>query len=145
MKRRRVWIGLPITLALVLPAPLALVSAAPPTVVYFPATGHNLGGAFLAYWRRKGGLPQFGYPLTEEFHEAGGGAYQYFERARFEYHPENVGTPYDAVLGHLGRQIAQERGVSTAAASRAECAPDYDEGLFATPTPARTRTPQVPL
>jgi len=29
---------------------------------------------------------------------------QYFERARFEYHPENA-APYDILLGQFGRQI----------------------------------------
>ena len=27
---------------------------------------------------------------------------QYFERAVFEYHPENAGTQYDVLLSHLG-------------------------------------------
>ena len=49
--------------------PLTLVSAAPPTIVYFPPTGHNLGGTFLTYWRAHGALPTFGYPLMEEFIE----------------------------------------------------------------------------
>ncbi len=29
---------------------------------------------------------------------------QYFERARFEWHPENP-APYDVLLGQFGRQI----------------------------------------
>jgi hypothetical protein len=33
---------------------------------------------------------------------------QYFERARFEYHPENA-APYDVLLGQFGRQFAGER------------------------------------
>ncbi|MFN8512636.1 MAG: L,D-transpeptidase [Thermomicrobiales bacterium] len=243
MNRRRNWITLLIALALVIPAPLALVGAAPPTVVYFPATGHNLGGAFLTYWRAHGALPTFGYPLSEEFTEVSAEdaqpyLVQYFERARFEYHPENPAPwdvllghlgralsaplvktppfapvpatsapsgddrayfpetghtlshgflaywrrngelplfgyplseefveqsptngqpytvqyferarfewhpenpePYQVLLGHLGRQIAQARGVDTTAAPRAEGAPDYDDGLFVTPTPTRT-------
>ena len=31
---------------------------------------------------------------------------QYFERARFEYHPENAGTPYEVLLGQFGRALA---------------------------------------
>ncbi|HET9495321.1 MAG TPA: cellulase family glycosylhydrolase, partial [Chloroflexia bacterium] len=55
--------------------------------MYFPETGHYLYGAFQRYWRRFGGLEIFGYPLTEQRME---GEYwvQYFERARFEFHPE---------------------------------------------------------
>jgi hypothetical protein len=33
---------------------------------------------------------------------------QYFERARFEYHPENP-APYDILLGQFGRQILGSR------------------------------------
>jgi hypothetical protein len=34
---------------------------------------------------------------------------QYFERARFEYHPENA-PPYDVLLGQFGRQILAAGG-----------------------------------
>ena len=76
-------------------------------VVYFPQVGHTLRGAFHNYWERYGGLPQFGYPLTEEFAE-GGYTVQYFERARFEYHPENQ-PPYDVLLGLLGHTVTVGR------------------------------------
>jgi hypothetical protein len=84
-----------------------------PNVTYFPLVGHTLSGGFRDYWQRHGGLPQFGYPLTEEFTEISstdGKSYitQYFERARFEYHPENH-PPYDVLLGLLGRTITQGR------------------------------------
>jgi hypothetical protein len=74
--------------------------------VYFPEVGHNVRGRFLAYWKEHGGLPQFGYPITEEFTEESlidGKSYtvQYFERAEFEYHPENE-PPYDVLLSLLG-------------------------------------------
>jgi len=76
-------------------------------VVWFAPTGHTLRGAFLEYWNRYGGLAQFGYPLTEEFFEEVGPnnkqyRVQYFERNRFEYHPENAGTQYEVLLGTLG-------------------------------------------
>ncbi len=82
---------------------------------YFPETGHNvLGGAFLDYWEINGGLPVFGYPLTEEFWQRleDGRTYkvQYFERARLEYHPEYGGSPYEVQLGHFGRQILGPTG-----------------------------------
>lgn len=83
-------------------------SAAPlPDTTYFSATGHNLGGRFRDYWAANGGLAVFGLPLSEEFVESlDGQAYrvQYFERARFEYHPENA-APYDVLLGQFGRQL----------------------------------------
>jgi len=80
---------------------------------YFPETGHNVGGSFIDYWRAHGGLAQFGFPLTELHEErlvpGSPTTYlvQYFERARFEYHPENA-PPYDVELGQFGRQILAE-------------------------------------
>jgi hypothetical protein len=79
-----------------------------PGQVYFPQTQHNLGGGFLEYWRAHGGLPIFGYPMTEEFSE-GGYTVQYFERNRFEYHPEYAGTPYSVLLGRLGATMTEGR------------------------------------
>jgi hypothetical protein len=84
-----------------------------PNVTYFEPVGHTLRGGFRDYWQQHGDLPQFGYPLTEEFTEISptdGKPYvtQYFERARFEYHPENR-PPYDVLLGLLGRTITQGR------------------------------------
>jgi hypothetical protein len=82
---------------------------------YFAETGHNLGGAFLRYWEQNGGLMTFGYPITEEFLEENpedGQTYvvQYFERARFEYHPEYAGTHSEVLLGLLGNEMLRERG-----------------------------------
>lgn len=84
-----------------------------PGVAYFGTVGHTLRGGFRDYWEQHGGLAQFGYPLTEEFIEISstdGRPYttQYFERARFEYHPENQ-PPYDVLLGLLGRTITVGR------------------------------------
>ena len=74
----------------------------------FAETGHNLRAGFRAYWEANGGLAQFGYPLTEEFQAQleDGKTYtvQYFERARFEYHPENQ-PPDDVLLGQFGRRF----------------------------------------
>ena len=82
-------------------------------VRWFSATGHTLRGEFLDYWTRYGGLEQFGYPLTEEFFEEVGPEnkqyrVQYFERNRFEHHPENAATPYEVLLGTLGREFRQQ-------------------------------------
>lgn len=79
---------------------------------FFPETGHNVSGRFLIFWRDNGGLPQFGYPITEEIVETleDGKSYtvQYFERARFEFHPENR-PPHDILLGQFGRRILGDR------------------------------------
>ncbi|HMA38293.1 MAG TPA: hypothetical protein VKY74_27850 [Chloroflexia bacterium] len=73
---------------------------------FFPETGKTLGGRFRAYWESHGGLAQQGYPLTDEFPEQSrlnGQTYtvQYFERAVFEWHPENA-PPFDVLLTQLG-------------------------------------------
>jgi hypothetical protein len=79
---------------------------------YVPETEHSLSGRFLQYWQTTGGLPLYGYPISEPFTETNptdGKPYtvQYFERARFELHPENQ-PPFDVLLGLLGRQLYQE-------------------------------------
>src|SRR6185369_11387003 len=84
---------------------------------YFPETQHNLAGRFKRYWEENGGLAQFGYPKTEllrELNPADGKLYvvQYFERNRFEYHPELAGTPYEVLLGLLGSQLTEGRRAS---------------------------------
>ncbi|HUS14103.1 MAG TPA: hypothetical protein VM536_03700 [Chloroflexia bacterium] len=81
---------------------------------YFPETGHLVRSAFLQKWQTTGGVRVHGYPISEELQEVSptdGRAYlvQYFQRARFEYHPENAGSPFEVLLGMLGRQLYQER------------------------------------
>jgi hypothetical protein len=88
-------------------------SSIPPDRFYFPETGHTLGGPFLGHWQNTGGLPVYGYPISEEVTEVSptdGKEYvvQYFERNRFEYHPEAAGTPYEVQLGLLGANILNQ-------------------------------------
>jgi hypothetical protein len=84
-------------------------------ITFFPETQHNLGYGFRYYWEHNGGLAQFGYPVSEEFTE-GGYTVQYFERARFEYHPEFKGTPYETELGLLGNLTTAGRSFATTSA-----------------------------
>jgi hypothetical protein len=79
-----------------------------PTQACFAETGKCIKGRFAEYWVANGGLAQQGFPITDEFDEVNptdGKTYrtQYFERARFEHHPENQ-PPYDVLLGLLGRE-----------------------------------------
>ena len=81
--------------------------------VLFPETGKRLGGIFLQYWQTHGGLAQQGLPISDEFVERSptdGKEYrvQYFERAAFEYHPENA-APNDVLLSLLGALRYQEK------------------------------------
>jgi hypothetical protein len=102
------------------PAFAWLAASPDPARDFFPQSGHSLGGAFRWFWQTHNGLGGFGYPISEEFQEwnpTAGKVYlvQYFERARFEYHPENAGTPYEVLLSPLGRQLL-ERDPSAVAA-----------------------------
>jgi hypothetical protein len=56
-------------------------------------------------------LPIFGYPLTNERDEDGM-TIQYFERAVFEWHPNNP-TPYKVLLRRLGADALARMEVSS--------------------------------
>lgn len=71
-------------------------------------------GGFLSFWEANGGLEVFGYPLTDirtVQTEDGTFLAQYFERARFESHPEND-PPYDVQLGRLGVELLASQGLT---------------------------------
>jgi hypothetical protein len=81
---------------------------------FFPETGHNLSGKFLDYWNSSGGLALFGYPISEERVEVNpidGKEYtvQYFERNRFELHPEEADTQFQIQLGQLGTELYRQK------------------------------------
>jgi hypothetical protein len=81
---------------------------------YFPETNHLVSGAFLNYWRNNGATEIIGLPISAARYERGsdGGRYlvQYFERARFEYHPEKS-PAYQVLLGLLGVTLLEQRGI----------------------------------
>lgn len=78
---------------------------------FFDETGHHIGGGFWRYWNERGGLPLFGYPLSNEFSELceDGQTHtvQYFERAVFEWHPQND-PPHQVLLRRLGARAWEE-------------------------------------
>jgi sugar lactone lactonase YvrE len=87
---------------------------------FFPETGHNVCGAIWRAWQASGieidgragagfaeSLALFGLPISDERTEVVEGReliVQWFERARFELHPENQ-PPYDVLLGRLGAEV----------------------------------------
>ncbi len=89
----------------------------------FEASGREVCGPFLDYWTRYGlefgdagisereSLALFGLPLTPPHMEANSSGdmvlTQWFERARFEYHPGNP-EPYRVLLGRLGAELNGE-------------------------------------
>lgn len=98
-------------------APFKPLAAQPKSSAYdyYVETGHTLRGGFRDYWSANGGLMSFGFPISEQFQEVSktdGQTHtvQYFERVRIEWHPENKGTVYEYLLGHLGREILIDRG-----------------------------------
>jgi polysaccharide biosynthesis protein PslG len=81
---------------------------------YFPETGFIVPAVFLRYWDANGGLPVFGFPISEARTERSltdGKDYlvQYFERNRFEHHPEFAGTKNEVLLGLLGAELTRGR------------------------------------
>ena len=90
------------------PAFTWLTESPAPERTFYPQSGHTLGGAFGVFWQAHGGIPIFGYPISEEFTE-GAGLVQYFERARLEYHPELA--PWDVQISQLGRAYVQQIGI----------------------------------
>lgn len=85
-----------------------------PNVHYFKETGHTVAPELTSYWQTMGGLPVYGYPISEPFMETSktdGKPYlvQYFERNRLEYHPESD-LAYRVQLGLLGVDLLRARG-----------------------------------
>jgi hypothetical protein len=81
----------------------------------FVETNHSVAFGFREFWLKYGGVATFGYPISEEFNELNPDTgrvhtVQYFERARFEYHPEHAGTEFAVLLGLLIRDDLQETG-----------------------------------
>ncbi|MFL5733804.1 MAG: L,D-transpeptidase, partial [Chloroflexia bacterium] len=83
---------------------------------FYPQTGKTLSAEFVGFYDANGGLPIFGYPLTDAEIE-GGFKVQYLERARIEYHPENAGTQYEVLLGLLGNILTEGRQFALAGAA----------------------------
>lgn len=74
---------------------------------FYAETGLTLAPEFLDFYDAQGGVPQFGYPVTPARMESGY-LVQWTERQRLEYHPEHAGTPYEVLLGLLGRELTDD-------------------------------------
>lgn len=73
---------------------------------YFAQTGQTVSGGFLTFFDKYGGVAIFGYPITGEIFEDGD-TVQYFQRARFEWHPDNP-PAYRVQLGLVGQDLHGE-------------------------------------
>ncbi|HMQ32736.1 MAG TPA: hypothetical protein PKD53_18535 [Chloroflexaceae bacterium] len=103
------WAGALVLLAAMLLAAMPAAPAQAQGKIYFPQTGHFLGGAFRSYWERNGGVEIFGYPVSEEFvQNRDGRVAQWFERARFEL--DVVDGRAVISLGLVGREYLAATG-----------------------------------
>jgi hypothetical protein len=105
VRRMKKALSLPITIVIAASL-LGSISATLPqtpgeSCTYFPETGHYVCDEFLEFYKTRGEVEIFGYPLTEAFYDpARGLRVQYFQRARMEWHPYNP-DPYKVLLGLL--------------------------------------------
>jgi dipeptidyl aminopeptidase/acylaminoacyl peptidase len=77
-----------------------------------PGITNCIDGRFREYWEQNGGLEVFGYPISPAVNEQtmeGAFLTQYFERNRFELHPQQQ-PPYDVLLGRLGADRLRATG-----------------------------------
>lgn len=87
--------------------------------VFFPETGHGVGGGFLDFFEEHGGVRVFGFPVTEEFHvpdpkapdltkygvPKGCRRIQVFEAAVLEWHPEEPDPRWHIQRRLLGNMV----------------------------------------
>lgn len=75
--------------------------------LYFSETGHRVTGEFAAVFRNTPeALLVYGFPITEAFQDSVTGLIvQYFQRMRFELHPEASTPDQRVVLSPLGRYL----------------------------------------
>lgn len=96
---------------------------------YFPQTGHTVSGDFLEkYYSVPNPTELFGYPITEAIAAPASSPFsrvmvQYFQRAAFEYHPENApGLQVQLVpLGAMIFEKAQLTAVQALPANQPAC------------------------
>ncbi len=69
----------------------------------FPETGYDVCYDFLEFFDKHGGVAQFGYPISP-VEVRGTRLVQYFQRARFEWHPDRIGSGQEVQLSFLGEQ-----------------------------------------
>jgi 5'-nucleotidase len=77
-----------------------------------PGVTACVAAEFRAYWEQNGGLPVFGYPLEaakQEQTPEGTFLVQYFERQRFELHPDQP-APYNVLLGRVNAEVLTREG-----------------------------------
>lgn len=103
-RTRWLWVVLILALAGGLHSGISLAQGDDPR--YFPETGHEISGEFLVKYES---VPNpeliYGLPITDRFTAADNGReVQYFEKARFELHPE-LSSDLQVVVSLLGQYL----------------------------------------
>lgn len=86
------------------------VDTAKDDCTYFAVTGHNVCGEFLKRWQMSGGLPVFGYPISEAFEDADGMLIQFFERQVMEHQPGVWPERHDVLFRLIGVDVWERSG-----------------------------------
>lgn len=121
-------LGVLFTRGIQFPKQSPFVSA--PGVRYFAETSHGVREPFLSFWEQRGGLLNFGYPISDEVQERLPGdapsqvhTVQYFERVRLELHADQSSSVIQ--IGLLGSALCLS-----------DSKPDIPSLLQPTPVPA---------
>lgn len=107
-------------------APRLTQAQGTPLCFNVPGITNCIEGRLREYWEQNGDLPVFGYPITPAAPTPtsdGSFTSQYFERNRFELHPE-LPRPYDVLLGRLGDLRLQQQGRDWRSFPRGQEQPD---------------------
>jgi hypothetical protein len=84
--------------------PIPIANALPR---WFPETRHSIDHGFKGFWEdHRNALQLFGFPLSEEFTDGTGLTVQWFERARFEWHPGSNLNRWDVLLARIGAEAS---------------------------------------
>ncbi len=91
-----------------LPLLVLFASLSWPTTIQAKETERDISALFQRFYNANGGVELFGLPLSGDF-DLDGLRVQYFERARFEWHPEFGGTENEVLVSALGRESTAGR------------------------------------
>jgi hypothetical protein len=107
--------------------------------MYVTKTNYKIADEFLAFWEQNGGLDIFGYPISGPENEMIQGKLtrvQFFERARLEYHPDDLNG--DRVkVGVLGTVLYRHLDPA-----KPTIVPPMAAPTFSPPPPTSATTPQ---
>jgi hypothetical protein len=114
------------------PNPVRYVENSPACRVFPESGGFQVCYAFLEFFDKNGGVAQFGLPISN-YESQDERIVQYFQRARFEWHPD-LPIGKRVVLTDVGRRFFSQRGENIT-----RILPNYDNNLIPTILSLRVR------